>query len=51
MQAQGSTPQLEEDINRLEAEIERLTQEKLCYEAQILRVLIGTLMKTFDFLD
>ncbi|CAN6470133.1 unnamed protein product [Victoria cruziana] len=36
-QAQGSTPQLQEDITRLEAEIERLTQEKLCYEAQILR--------------
>lgn len=38
MQAQSSSPQLELDIARLEKEIELYSQEKLCYEAQILRV-------------
>ena len=38
MQAQSSSPQLELDITRLEKEIEVYSQEKLCYEAQILRV-------------
>ncbi|KAF7820500.1 putative ubiquitin conjugation factor E4 [Senna tora] len=37
MQAQTSSPQLELDIARLEKEIELYSQEKLCYEAQILR--------------
>ncbi|KAI9124653.1 hypothetical protein K1719_004575 [Acacia pycnantha] len=37
MQAQSSSPQLELDITRLEKEIELYSQEKLCYEAQILR--------------
>ncbi|KAI3960488.1 hypothetical protein MKW98_002987 [Papaver atlanticum] len=31
------TPQLQADIDRLEKEVEFLSQEKLCYEAQILR--------------
>jgi hypothetical protein len=34
----GGSPQLEQDINRLEKMVEILSQEKLCYEAQILRV-------------
>ena len=38
MQGQGPAPQLEMDIARLEKEIELYSQEKLCYEAQILRV-------------
>lgn len=38
MQAQSSSPQLELDIARLEKEIESYSQEKLCCEAQILRV-------------
>ena len=38
MQGQTSSPQLEMDIARLEKEIESYSQEKLCYEAQILRV-------------
>lgn len=37
MQGQGPAPQLEMDIARLEKEIELYSQEKLCYEAQILR--------------
>ncbi|KAF6171741.1 hypothetical protein GIB67_007262 [Kingdonia uniflora] len=37
MQAQSPSPQLELDIARLEKEIESHSQEKLCYEAQILR--------------
>lgn len=37
MRDQGASPQLEADIKRLEREIEILSQEKLCYEAQILR--------------
>ncbi|CAN6708533.1 unnamed protein product [Malus baccata var. baccata] len=37
MQGQTSSPQLEMDIARLEKEIESYSQEKLCYEAQILR--------------
>ncbi|KAI3897369.1 hypothetical protein MKX03_021964 [Papaver bracteatum] len=31
------TPQLQADIDRLEKEVEFLSQEKMCYEAQILR--------------
>lgn len=38
MQGQTPTPQLELDIKRIEKEIELYSQEKLCYEAQILRV-------------
>lgn len=38
MRDQGGSPQLEEDIKRLEKEIEMYSQEKLCYEAQVLRV-------------
>lgn len=38
MQGQASSPQLQQDIARLEKEIELYSQEKLCYEAQILRV-------------
>lgn len=38
MQAQAPSPQLQQDIARLEKEIELYSQEKLCYEAQILRV-------------
>jgi len=34
----GGSPQLEQDINRLEKIVETLTQDKFCYEAQILRV-------------
>ncbi|XP_022741751.1 probable ubiquitin conjugation factor E4 isoform X2 [Durio zibethinus] len=37
MQGQASSPQLELDISRLEKEIELYSQEKFCYEAQILR--------------
>ncbi|KAJ0100383.1 hypothetical protein Patl1_21822 [Pistacia atlantica] len=37
MQGQTPTPQLELDIKRIEKEIELYSQEKLCYEAQILR--------------
>ncbi|KGN59533.1 probable ubiquitin conjugation factor E4 [Cucumis sativus] len=43
MQGQGPAPQLEMDIARLEKEIELYSQEKLCYEAQILRD--GTLIQ------
>lgn len=38
MQERTPTPQAELDINRLEKEMELYSQEKLCYEAQILRV-------------
>lgn len=38
MQSQAPSPQLQQDIARLEKEIELYSQEKLCYEAQILRV-------------
>jgi len=38
MQEQTPTPALVRDISRLEKEIEFYSQEKLCYEAQILRV-------------
>lgn len=38
MQGQTPSPQMEMDISRLEKEIELYSQEKLCYEAQILRV-------------
>ena len=38
MQGQSPSPQLDLDIARLEKEIELYSQEKLCYEAQILRV-------------
>ncbi|XP_045811335.1 probable ubiquitin conjugation factor E4 isoform X2 [Trifolium pratense] len=37
MQGQSPSPQLELDITRLEKELELYSQEKLCYEAQILR--------------
>ncbi|KAA8547943.1 hypothetical protein F0562_004372 [Nyssa sinensis] len=37
MQGQAPSPQLDLDIARLEKEIELYSQEKLCYEAQILR--------------
>ncbi|KAL0377574.1 UNVERIFIED_CONTAM: putative ubiquitin conjugation factor E4 [Sesamum radiatum] len=37
MQEQAPTAQLQQDITRLEKEIELYSQEKLCYEAQILR--------------
>ena len=43
MQGQAPSPQLESDIARLEKEIELYSQEKLCYEAQILRVWISSL--------
>ncbi|CAM0879382.1 unnamed protein product [Alopecurus aequalis] len=33
----GSSPQLEQDINRLENTVAVLSQDKFCYEAQILR--------------
>lgn len=54
MREQGASPQLEADIKRLERAIEILSQDKLCYEAQILRVrLICTTMDLgvilFDF--
>lgn len=39
MQGQAPSPELEADIARFEKEIELYSQEKLCYEAQILRVL------------
>ena len=38
MQEQTPTPALERDISRLEKEIELYSQEKLCYEAHILRI-------------
>ncbi|KAJ7974348.1 Ubiquitin conjugation factor like [Quillaja saponaria] len=37
MQGQSPSPQLELDISRLEKEMELYSQEKLCYEAQLLR--------------
>ncbi|KAK7365046.1 hypothetical protein VNO80_13820 [Phaseolus coccineus] len=37
MQERSPTPQAELDTNRLEKEMELYSQEKLCYEAQILR--------------
>ncbi|KAE9590331.1 hypothetical protein Lal_00028116 [Lupinus albus] len=37
MRDQSPSPQLELDISRLEKEMELYSQEKLCYEAQILR--------------
>ncbi|KAK6913309.1 Ubiquitin conjugation factor E4, core [Dillenia turbinata] len=43
MQGHAPSPQLELDIARLEKEIELYTQEKYCYEAQILRD--GTLLQ------
>ncbi|XP_057971394.1 probable ubiquitin conjugation factor E4 [Malania oleifera] len=43
MQGQAPSPQLDLDIARLEKEIESYSQEKLCYEAQILRD--GTLIQ------
>ncbi|KAL0015672.1 hypothetical protein SO802_002741 [Lithocarpus litseifolius] len=44
MQEQTPTPALDRDISRLEKEIESYSQEKLCYEAQILRD--GTLIQS-----
>lgn len=38
MVGQAPSPQLQQDISRLEKEVELYSQEKLCYEAQILRV-------------
>lgn len=38
MQGQAPSSQLELDISRLEKEIELYSQEKFCYEAQILKV-------------
>lgn len=38
MQQQAPSPQLNQNIARLEKELELYSQEKLCYEAQILRV-------------
>lgn len=38
MQGQAPSPQVDVEIARLEKEIELYSQEKLCYEAQILRV-------------
>ena len=38
MREQAPSPQLERDINHLEKELESCSQERLCYEAQILRV-------------
>lgn len=38
MQEQAPSPQLNQNIARLEKELELYSQEKLCYEAQILRV-------------
>ncbi|KAG6523946.1 probable ubiquitin conjugation factor E4 isoform X1 [Zingiber officinale] len=43
MREQGASPQLEADIKRLEKAIEILSQDKLCYEAQLLRD--GTLLQ------
>ncbi|KAM7266305.1 hypothetical protein ACFE04_004202 [Oxalis oulophora] len=43
MQGQAPAPQLQLDIARLEKELELYSQEKLCYEAQILRD--GTLLQ------
>ncbi|CAA0828388.1 Probable ubiquitin conjugation factor E4 [Striga hermonthica] len=37
MHEQSPSPQLQQDISRLEKEIELYSQEKLCFEAQILR--------------
>ncbi|XP_075482965.1 putative ubiquitin conjugation factor E4 isoform X2 [Primulina tabacum] len=37
MLEQAPSPQLQQDISRLEKEIELYSQEKLCYEAQMLR--------------
>ncbi|KAJ4815398.1 Ubiquitin conjugation factor E4 A [Rhynchospora pubera] len=37
MRGQGASPQIEQDIQRLEKEIEMVSQERLCIEAQILR--------------
>ncbi|KAL6324882.1 hypothetical protein AAG906_019790 [Vitis piasezkii] len=43
VQGQAPSPELEADIARFEKEIELYSQEKLCYEAQILRD--GTLLQ------
>ncbi|WOL01706.1 putative ubiquitin conjugation factor E4 [Canna indica] len=37
MREQGASPQLEVDIKRLEKAIEKLSQDKLCFEAQVPR--------------
>ncbi|KAL3525886.1 hypothetical protein ACH5RR_014258 [Cinchona calisaya] len=37
MEGPAPSPQLQQDISRLEKQIELYSQEKLCYEAQILR--------------
>ena len=38
MRDQSPSPQLELDITRMEKELELYSQEKLCHEAQLLRV-------------
>lgn len=48
MQEQAPNRQLEMDITRLEKEIESYTQEKFCYEAQILRVCLSPLNLSFS---
>lgn len=40
MGEQGQVPQSQNDIARLEKVLELYNQEKLCYEAQILRVFV-----------
>uniref|UniRef100_A0A1D1Y3H5 Putative ubiquitin conjugation factor E4 n=1 Tax=Anthurium amnicola TaxID=1678845 RepID=A0A1D1Y3H5_9ARAE len=37
LREQGASPQVEQDIARLEKEIEIYSQERLCYEAQLIR--------------
>lgn len=48
MDEQSPTPQLKLDISRLEKELESYSQEKLCYEAQILRV--GLILLSLELL-
>lgn len=47
MREQGASPQLEADIKRLEKVTEILSQDRLCYEAQILRVCLRWIMNIF----
>lgn len=48
MHEQTPSPQLEQNITRLEKEIELYSQEKLCYEAQLLRD-VTILRRALDF--
>lgn len=48
MQEQTPSPQLQQNIARLEKEIELYSQEKLCYEAQLLRD-VTILRRALDF--